>query len=231
LILPCAEAGEGFLEVDERFAEVLSKADYILTGSGGTSRPPTDRRQQRRQFGFSDGVPVGLFLGRPQPYRGLDILLEAAQSLDKRDTPGIVAVAGPDKDSIPKHPRLLPLGRVSDVSSLLSAADFVINVNRFCLFDLSTIEAADAGKPMLLHTVGGNKTFRDLGLGCRMLDELTPVAVAAALQAMFALRPIEFEALGRKSLACYESHLTPLAMWNRHLNLYQHAGQELARTN
>lgn len=229
IILPCREAGEGFLAVDERFGDLLPKADFLLTGARGTPIPSgADRRQLRRRFGLPADTPVGLFLGRPQPYRGLDVLLDAVRTIKKDASPGSVAVAGPDKDSIPRHPRLLPLGRVSDVSGLLAAVDFVINVNRFCLFDLSTIEAAEAGKPMLLHAVGGNKTFRDLGLGCLMFDELSPDTVARALLEMFALPQARLEEWGRHSRTCYEAHLTPHAMWQRHLDLYEHAAKELA---
>src|SRR5260370_3439269 len=53
----------------------------------------------------------------------------------------------------------------------LASVDFLINVNRFTLFDLSTIEAAQAARPLLLHAVGGNRTFERLGAGCIMLDD------------------------------------------------------------
>ena len=132
----------------------------------------------------------------------------------------MIAVAGPAPESLPRHPRLRALGRVADVASLLRAVDFVVNVNRFSLFDLSTIEAVEAGRPLLLHATGGNRTFRDLGAGCVMIPDLAPETVARGLTEMLSLPPERRDELGRASRACYEEHLTPAHLWTRHLDLY-----------
>lgn len=112
------------------------------------------------------------------------------------------------------------LGRVDDVAGLLKAVDFIINVNRFCLLDLSTIEAAQAGKALLLHSVGGNKTLQDLGAGCVMLADLEPMTVLAGLQEMFSMPLERLTDLGLASRNCYERHLTPAHLWTRHVQLY-----------
>ena len=101
--------------------------------------------------------------------------------------------------------------------------DFVINVNRFSLFDLSTIEALEAAKPLLLHATGGNKTFRDLGAGCVMLPDLEPEVIAAGLDSMFSMIPAELAGMAEASRRCYESFLTPKHMWERHQLLYTEA--------
>jgi hypothetical protein len=109
---------------------------------------------------------------------------------------------------------------VEDVASLLASVDFLINVNRFNLFDLSTIEATQAGKPLLLHAVGGNRAFDRLGAGCVMLNDLRPGTIAAGLMRLAALDEQSLRALGGKSRACWEQQLTPRHMWDRHLELY-----------
>jgi glycosyltransferase involved in cell wall biosynthesis len=231
ILLPCSDAADDLARADARFADVLARADSLLTGAAGpASRQPAAadrlRQRQRRRWRLPSDQRVGLFLGNAQPYRGLDVLIAALDLLPRNGAAGAIAVAGPAVEALPFHRRLRALGRVDDVASLLGAVDFVINVNRFSLFDLSTIEATEAGKPLLLHAVGGNKTFRALGAGCVMLNALDPSAVAAGLQAMFAMDAGQLRRLGQASRTCYEAHLTPRHLWERHLQLYDAASSD-----
>jgi glycosyltransferase involved in cell wall biosynthesis len=231
LIFPCPEAAEGLVEIDQRFAAIIANAHHLLTGGASPPSPTAavDREVLRGRFGLPAGVPVGLFLGSPQPYRGLDALFAALDRLPSGNAvPGAVAIAGPLKESVPAHPRLIRLGRVADVGGLLRAVDFSINVNRFCLFDLSSIEAAEAGKPFLLHRVGGNKTLHQLGAGCVLLEDLAPGTVAAGLERLFRMSEAERGELGRATKACYDNHLTPELFWQRHQRLYDEAALEKA---
>ena len=221
IFVPCAEAIEELTRADARFAPVLARAEYLLSGAArpASPQPASDHAQLRRRWRLPLDQPVGLFLGNAQPYRGLDVLLGALDRIPR----GIIAVAGPAVESLPFHRRLRALGRVDDVAGLLAAVDFVINVNRFSLFDLSTIEATEAGKPLLLHAVGGNKTFRTLGAGCVMLNDLEVSTVAAGLRDIFTMEADQLRRLGEASQACYAAHLTPAHLWERHLQLYNTA--------
>jgi hypothetical protein len=146
-----------------------------------------------------------------------------------RDMPGIVAVAGCAPDQLPLHPRLHALGSVADVSDLLQTVDFVINTNRFSLFDLSLIEATHAAKPLLLHATGGNRTFAALGAGCRLIDDLQPKTVASGLTEFF-VNGSTREAMGERSRDCWLRSLTPRHLRDRHINLYDvFAGYVAAR--
>jgi len=171
------------------------------------------------------GKRVGLYLGSAEPYRGFDALLAAAEMV-----PGTanlaIAVAGPPVSKVPEHPLVRALGRIDDVAALFASVDFLINVNRFSLFDLSTIEAAEAGKPLLLHAVGGNRAFERLGAGCVMLRDAAPATIAAGLAQMASLDEPMLVALGRQSRECWERQLTPRHMWERHLALYDGAAEE-----
>lgn len=224
LFFPCSEAAGELVRVDPLFAEPLARAEYLLTGAGGAAPWPPDeaaRRAARKRFGLPDAERVGLFLGNAQPYRGLEVLLAGLRLLPRRsELGGVLALAGPDPSALAPHDRLRPLGRVADVPALLSAVDFVVNVNRFSLFDLSTIEAAEAGKPLLLSPVGGNRKFRDLGVGCVVLDDVTPASAAEGLSAMFRLSATALAELGARSRASYESHLSARRFRERHGELY-----------
>lgn len=223
VIVPCRDAGLELVRVDARFDDVVRRARHVLTGASGPAEasPGLSRAELRRRFRLPADRRIGLFLGTAQPYRGLDTLLRALPCLAAPAAcPGVVAVAGPEPGTLPGDKRLRALGRVEDVSGLLRAVDFVINVNRLSLFDLSLIEAAQAGKPMLLHAVGGNRTLKALGAGCAMLQDLEPATIAAGLTAMFTMPASDHDGLGRASRACWEDGLTPAAMWQRHLALY-----------
>ena len=137
-----------------------------------------------------------------------------------------IAIAGPPPSKVPGHPLLRALGRVDDVAALFASVDVLINVNRFSLFDLSTIEAAEAGKPLLLHAVGGNRAFERLGAGRVMLPDLEPATIAAGLTRMASLEESMLVALGGQSRECWERQLMPRHMWERHLALYDAASAE-----
>lgn len=217
LIFPCSEATESFRTIDARFDPLADRAQFVLSGaaapiagaSGGADL--SDSRSQAKR--------VGLYLGSAEPYRGFDALLAAAEILSP-NVNLVIAIAGPPPSKVPSHPLLRGLGRVEDVAALFASVDFLINVNRFSLFDLSTIEAAEAGKPLLLHAVGGNRAFQRLGAGCVMLHDLQPGTIAAGLTHVSALEESMLLALGRESRECWERQLTPRHMWERHLALY-----------
>jgi glycosyltransferase involved in cell wall biosynthesis len=227
LILPCDEAGDSFRTVDRRFVDVLSHAHHIMSGA---STPPsvrlkpdaTDIGSVRLQADPTAAGRIGLYLGNPEPYRGFDTLI-AGLDLLPADTKLTIAVAGPHPSKVPEHRALRALGRVEDVAGLLASVDFVVNVNRFTLFDLSTIEATEAGKPLLLHAVGGNRAFERIGAGCVMLPDLQPRTIAEGLLRMALMDQSSLVELGRRSRACWEANLTPRHMWTRHLALYDTA--------
>jgi glycosyltransferase involved in cell wall biosynthesis len=224
LAIPCAEALHDFARVAPAARTFAPTITYLLSGSslGAADRSP-DRRAARRKFGLPPDVHVALFLGSNQPYRGLDALLAGIRAVPADAPAGLVAVAGPARSDLPRHSRLRALGPVGDVPALLRAVDTVVNVNRFSLFDLSTIEAVEAGKPLLMHAVGGNLTFAALGAGCEMLPNLDPATIAAGLARMFAKTHDDIAALGDASRRCFERHLTLDLFWQRHAALYARA--------
>lgn len=225
LILPCPEAGESFRTIDPRFDAVLESASFVL--SGASAPPPSNRGMD--PIARVAGERVGLYLGSAEPYRGFDALANAVEALPAHVRLSI-AVAGPHPGKVPAHSVFRALGRVEDVASLLASADFLINVNRFNLFDLSTIEATQAGKPLLLHAVGGNRAFERLGAGCVMLNDLQPDTIARGLAHLATLDEQSLRALGNGSRACWEHQLTPRHMWDRHLALYDEVALTAGRT-
>lgn len=233
IVLPCREAAEELARCDRRFESLLASADIVMTGASanrdsGSGTPHSDagisRAALRARWRLPLDQRVGLFLGSAQAYRGFDMLLDGLARLgDTTAVPGAIAVAGPDPTTIPVADRVRALGRVEDVGALLRAVDFVININRFSLFDLSVIEALEAGKPMLLHDTGGNRAFRSLGAGCVSIPNLDAATIAGGLERLFSMLPSELDDLARRSRGCYELHLTLDHFARRHLHLYDGA--------
>jgi glycosyltransferase involved in cell wall biosynthesis len=235
LVFPCPEATDSFRIVDSRFNAIADRAHFLLSGaaapvltassgpdlsaSAKATADAPEREARRRSGPRASGKRVGLYLGSAEPYRGFDALLAAAEMLP-RSTNVAIAVAGPPTSKVPHHPLMHALGRVENVRALFASVDFLVNVNRFSLFDLSTIEATEAGKPLLLHAVGGNRAFERLGAGCTMLPDLQPSTIANGLTHMASLEEPLLQALGHRSRECWERQLTPRDMWERHLALY-----------
>jgi glycosyltransferase involved in cell wall biosynthesis len=230
IVLPCREAADDLTRCDERFAGVLAAADIIRTGATRATASGRTRAQYRAKLRLPVDQPVGLFLGSLQAYRGFDALLGGLNVLnDPVAIPGTIAVAGPDPAAVPVHERIRALGRVEDVASLLQAVDFVVNVNRFSLFDLSIVEALEASRPILLHNSGGNRSFVSLGAGCVTVADLEAKTVAAGLDRFFTMTGGELATLGQQSRSCYEAHLRPGYMAARHLALYEDAARTWAK--
>ena len=217
LVFPCPEATDSFRTIDSRFDALADRAQFVLSGAGAPVASGADPSGPQ-----SKGKRVVLYLGSAEPYRGFDVLLSAVETLSPTLNLAI-AVAGPPASKVPEHPLMRALGRVENVATLFASVDVLINVNRFSLFDLSTIEATEAGKPLLLHAVGGNRAFERLGAGCMMLRDLEPATIAAALRHVASLEQSTLLALGRQSRQCWERQLTPRHMWDRHLALYDAA--------
>jgi glycosyltransferase involved in cell wall biosynthesis len=222
LITPCAEGVAELTRVDRRFATL--PFEFVRTGAEARARafPDQTPAQLRARWRLPIGEPVALFLGNPLPYRGLDVLLDAVAAIPP-DVPGIVALAGSTRGEERRHPRLRLLGRVHEVADLLHAVDFVVNVNRFSLFDLSIIEAAEAGRAMLLHATGGNISFERLGVGAVMVHDLDAASVARALAYCFTMPAARRAALGAASRRCHAHHLTLEQFWQAHTALYDRA--------
>jgi len=224
LVFPCPEATESFRIIDSRFGALADRAQFVLSGAAAPVRGGAKLTLSGADLSGprSEGKRVGLYLGSAEPYRGFDALLAAAEILSP-SVSLVIAVAGPPPSKVPEHPRIIALGRVDDVAELFASVDFLINVNRFSLFDLSTIEATEAGRPLLLHAVGGNRAFQRLGTGCVMLRDLEPATIVAGLTHVASLEQSTLLALGRQSRECWEQQLTPRHMWERHLALYDAA--------
>jgi len=128
-------------------------------------RPPADgdRRKQliRAEFGAVDR-PLLLAVGRLEPIKGYDLLLDAVARWAVHPLRPLLVVAGEGSARAALQRRIdtekLPVqlvGRRDDVPELLSAADLVVLPSRWEARALIAQEALFAGVPLVATAVGG----------------------------------------------------------------------------
>ncbi len=128
-------------------------------------RPPAEgdrqRQKTRAEFGAVDR-PLLLAVGRLEPHKGYDLLLDAAARWAVHDPAPLVAVAGEGSRRAALERRIeaerlpvLLLGRRDDVPDLLTAADLVLLPSRWEARALIAQEALHAGVPLVATDVGG----------------------------------------------------------------------------
>jgi hypothetical protein len=71
VILPCAEAADTFRPIDPRFADILDRAEYVLSGASAPPRASGGADPTTRGADLigprKPGERIGLYLGSPEP--------------------------------------------------------------------------------------------------------------------------------------------------------------------
>lgn len=123
-----------------------------------------DRAAVRAEAGIAAGTPLALCVARLAPQKNLDLLLDAAgRTGTGAGAPHyLVAGGGPDRDRLQQRidAERLPvrlLGERSDVADLLAAADLAVSTSRWEGSSLAVQEILQAGLPLVLTDVGGNR--------------------------------------------------------------------------
>jgi D-inositol-3-phosphate glycosyltransferase len=206
---------------------------------------PGDRAAARRATGTRDDALVLLFVGRIQPLKAPDVVLDAAARL-LADDPSLrdrleVRVIGAPSGTGLAAPRQLEdhaaaLG-IDDVVRFLPpqppdrlaehyrSADVVMVPSHSESFGLVALEAQACGTPVVAAAVGGLRTAVRDGLSGVLVDGHRPDDYAAAVRAVLARR--ELLSVGARRHA-------GLFSWDRTVDAlvaaYTSAGEELART-
>jgi D-inositol-3-phosphate glycosyltransferase len=206
---------------------------------------PGDRTAARRATGVPEDALVLLFVGRIQPLKAPDVLLDAAAHL-LADDPGLrsrlrVRVIGAPSGSGLAAPRTLQeraeaLG-IADVVEFLPpqppdrlaehyrAADVTVVPSHSESFGLVALEAQACGTPVVAAAVGGLRTAVRDGVSGVLVDGHAPADYAAAVRTVLARR--ELMSVGARRHAARFS-------WDRTVDAlvegYVSAADELART-
>ncbi len=128
--------------------------------------PARDRDTAREELGIPAGAPLVLCLARLAPQKNLDLLLDAAArtGTGPHDPRYLIAGDGPERDRLQQRidAERLPvrlLGRREDIPDLLAAADLAVSTSRWEGSSLAVQEILQAGLPLVLTDVGGNRVL------------------------------------------------------------------------
>lgn len=162
-----------------------------------TPATPTQRRAARAALGLSE-APVLLAVGRLDPIKGSDLLLEAASQMR---VPAQVVLVGGDLDGDPELERLrarateLGLGaRVTfpgavpqhELPRYYHAASALVVASRYESFGLVAVEALACGTPVVAAKVGGLPSIVRDGENGLLIPWRCPGAFAERLDALLA---------------------------------------------
>ncbi len=127
---------------------------------------PQDRQQARASLGLN-GQPTLLFVGRPDPLKGGELLIQAAGLLQQ---PATVIMVGGNLEGDPELERLRAIARAQGVEAAIhfagaipqkdlprfySAADLMVVPSYYESFGLVAVEALACGTPVIASKVGG----------------------------------------------------------------------------
>lgn len=131
----------------------------------GRFRPDAQaRRRLRSEWGVNPSDAVFAMVGRLDDQKGVDVLLDAVDSLARsgRAPDVVIAGDGPRRDLVREfiaagqaQRRVRWLGFRDDVPDVLSAADVLVMPSRWEGFGLSAAEAMAAGLPVVASRVAG----------------------------------------------------------------------------
>jgi D-inositol-3-phosphate glycosyltransferase len=187
---------------------------------------PLDRASCRDELGIAPSEQVVLFVGRIDPIKGIDTLVDAAaiSRLPIARRPVFVIVGG---DINAAGMPVGPLARVADeiaakdlterfrlvgsapqerLPVFYSAADVVAVPSRYESFGLVAVEALACGTPVVASRAGGLRFTIDEGVSGLLVKPQSPVALASGLETILAddaLRA-EMSANARHSVERYD---------------------------
>jgi len=157
---------------------------------------PADKKAARRVLGLNPEEEVVLYVGRIDPLKGLDRLMEAVSFLDGRPWLRVVIVGGEERSG-PEMERLQGLvrryglqnrvrfaGRIDQpgLPVFYNAADLLVLPSFHETFGLVALEALACGTPVVATKVGGMADLLGEGLNGRLVEGDVGRGLASALK-------------------------------------------------
>lgn len=165
---------------------------------------PLSRDSSRAEIGLSPADQVVLFVGRIDPIKGIDTLIEAARIMLGRgnhDRPPTFVIVGGDLDGngVPTGPLALVADAINErgisanfrlvgsqpqdeLPAYYAAADVVAVPSRYESFGLVAVEALACGVPVVASRAGGLRYTIDEGTAGLLVKPQSPELLAAALE-------------------------------------------------
>jgi glycosyltransferase involved in cell wall biosynthesis len=161
----------------------------IPVGSDTTVADPPAIEQARAELGLSPGRRLIVGVGRLDPQKGFDVLIEAAARLEGDPPPlTVVCGEGPDRPELEGRIRTLGagdrvrlLGNRRDTKAIIAAADAFCMPSRWEGSPLALHEALAARRPIVASATGGIPELLAFGEAGLLVPAEDPAALATAL--------------------------------------------------
>jgi len=136
-------------------------------------KPRVEKNQLRKRFGLPVNQFLGLFVGRAEYGKGIDILQKIVPQLDSETS--LIMVLSGKKFTLEKSFCLCNVPYI-DMPLLYSACDFFILPSRYEGCSFSVIEAMASGLPILISRVGHTREIskKESRLAEFVLEDLDP---------------------------------------------------------
>lgn len=169
-VVSASDAERG--QISRLYGVPLQKIVGIPCGVDLEQFRPLEDGALRKKLKVGPEDPVILFVGRIEPLKGIDTLLQAVAAIEERDSLQVWIVGG-DKRSAPQRRRLLDLSQelgIADVVRFLgsvphaqlpeyySAADVCVVPSYYESFGMVALESLACGTPVIASRVGGLQT-------------------------------------------------------------------------
>ncbi len=176
--------------------------------------PTVDRRACRLKYGLDPDRTLFVYVGRIDPEKRVDVLVNALGRLQRDDLQLVIAGEGISRESIRALTEQLDLGnRVrflgrllnEELPRLLNSADAFAMAGEVESLSLSTLEAMACGLPVLLANAGALPELVTPGVNGYSF-RAGDAADAARFMAMLADHPEQRRAMGRASVERARAH-------------------------
>ena len=195
---------------------------------------PLDQEMSRRRLGLN-GEKVVLFVGRVEPLKGLDLLLQTAVHMEARENLKVLVVGGIE-DGDPEVSRLQHAARELGVDQVFefvgrvdqdqlplyySAADVCVMPSFYESFGMAALEAMACGTPVVASRVGGLSTVIHHGHTGFLKSWRCPEAFASSLDMIISNEDLQ-ASMGRAARGRAEG-MGWKSVAGRMIDVYRHA--------
>ena len=164
------------------------KIEVIPCGVDAQLFSPSDHGLAKRKLGL-EGSSVVLFVGRLEPIKGVEILLEAVAQLEDMGSVKTLIIGGNLEEHDQEMERLQSIGQELGISNKVdfvgrldqeelpiyyNAADICVVPSYYESFGLVALEAMACGTPVIASRVGGLPTFIKDGLTGYLVESRCP---------------------------------------------------------